>query len=677
MTDDIAEVSGTYRLSPASGGAGDPVAQGQIAVIVRVDVDRADPQNLISVEVSRQVPRSAAHIVAEVTADAPNQQGRVIEALVSYRDGDQALIPGPRLTFTWTTDGARLDVSGADTVPRSYDLTFESPRFDPVEFEVDVVEGAGPAVTSYATDAHPNRPADLPAETLDLNTVFARAGFAATTSAGSGPIPVDGAGVNGTWSDSEMHNAMVTYWSRFSDNPAWAMWVLYAGRHDTGPSLGGVMFDSIGPNHRQGTAIFTDSFIRDAPANDPAPAAWRDRMQFWTAIHEMGHAFNMAHSWQKALGVESGGPGDPWIPLANQPEIRSFMNYPFRVQGGQEAFFSDFRFRFSDQELAFLRHAPRRFVRMGDSDWFVNHGFEAPGAVQGSGTWRLALRPSRETATYAFLEPVMAELKLTNISDMARDIGPDFLEDGTHVTLYVGREGAATRRWRPMVSYCHETHRHGLPPGASIYGAHMIGASARGWLVDAPGFYKLQAAVTLGDEIVLSNVLRIQVAPPSTAEEAALADDYFHEDVARVLAFDGCPVLGGAQDTLRRLCAVAPTHPAATHAEIALSAPSLRDYKLLEARGPHDLRITTRAARVAEARTVQQDALLKAPDRAADTLGHIGYFDHLTGLAQAVEAEGDTGAARDLLTRTVSVMKARNVLSSVVETTQARLGRTD
>jgi hypothetical protein len=24
-----------------------------------------------------------------------------------------------------------------------------------------------------------------------------------------------------------------------------------------------------------------------------------------------------------------------------------------------------------------MRHAPRRFVQMGNSEWFVNHGFEA------------------------------------------------------------------------------------------------------------------------------------------------------------------------------------------------------------------------------------------------------------------------------------------------------------
>jgi hypothetical protein len=153
------------------------------------------------------------------------------------------------------------------------------------------------------------------------------------------------------------------------------------------------MFDDIGPNHRQGTAIFTDSFIQDVPAGDPNPAAWRQRMVFWTVVHEMGHAFNLAHSWQKALGFPL-VTGNPWIPLTNQPEARSFMNYPFNVSGGESAFFSDFRLRFSDEELIFMRHAPRRFVQVGNSDWFVNHAFEAPDALMASGNWQLDIRPT-------------------------------------------------------------------------------------------------------------------------------------------------------------------------------------------------------------------------------------------------------------------------------------------
>ncbi len=493
-------VSGRYRrtelvLQPTATPF-PPISPQRIAPLnlvttkVRVDVDRFFPQRRISIEASRIFPRASSHVIAEVTSDVClGFNRRRVTATITFRDGLASLIPGTTVVFEASrTSGIgygayQVTLSGGGISPVVFPLVFESRYFDPVEFEVDRVANAGTAVTAYTTSAHPNRPADLAAETLSLATVYQRAGFDVTMSPGASVIPTTGAGANGTWSDSEMHNAMITFWSRFANLPQWAMWVLYAARHDQGRSLGGIMFDDIGANHRQGTAIFTDSFIQDVPAGDANPAAWRQRMVFWTAIHEMGHGFNLAHAWQKSLGT-------PWIPLADEPEARSFMNYPFRVAGGQSAFFSDFRFRFSDNELIFMRHAPRRFVQMGNANWFVDHGFEEePAEPQPSG-WALEIRPNRAVNEYAFLEPVNLELKLTNTSGASQRIEEDLLADGRHIAVLVGRDGGLTRRWNPLITRCHELDFRELAAGASIYGAHLISASTSGWLIDEPGFYR-------------------------------------------------------------------------------------------------------------------------------------------------------------------------------------------
>jgi hypothetical protein len=76
----------------------------------------------------------------------------------------------------------------------------------------------------------------------------------------------------------------------------------------------GIMFDDLGPNHRQGTAVFNGSLIGNVPTGDPAPAASVDRIKFWTAVHELGHTFNLAHAWQKSWGT-------PWILLTEDPEV--------------------------------------------------------------------------------------------------------------------------------------------------------------------------------------------------------------------------------------------------------------------------------------------------------------------------------------------------------------------
>lgn len=654
-----------------------------LRITVRVDVDRFFPQNRISIEVNRIIPASSAHVIAEVTSDKCTAMNRrTVTANIVYRDGNAALIPGTTVTFTArrTTGfgyGAyELTLSGGGITPRKYALAFQSRYFDDVEFEVDQVANAGTIVTSYNTGSHPTRPATLPAETLSLANIYQRAGFDATMSPNGSSIPTSGAGANGTWSDTEMHNAMVTYWSRFANKPQWALWVLYAARHDTGQSLGGVMFDDIGPNHRQGTAIFTDSFIQNAPAGDANPAAWRNRMQFWTAVHEMGHAFNLAHSWQKALGTPQGAPGDPWIPLANEPEARSFMNYPYNVSGGQSAFFGNFAFRFSDNELVFMRHAPRRFVQMGNSNWFENHGFEAPDPLRHSGNWQLSVRPNRAENSYRFLEPVTMEVKLANTSGAPVMVEGDLLADGRHITVFVQREGGTLRQWRPMITRCHEPHADKLDAGEAIYGAHMISTSTDGWLIDEPGFYKVQVAIDMGAEIVVSNVLRLYVAPPVSVEEGAVAADYFTEDVARVMAFAGAPHLSAAQDVLRRVVKTCAANPAALHAEVALSNPLLRDFKVLEdGKGGEGMVIRAQAAKVDQAAKAQVNALLKEPQKAADTVGHIPYFAQLRTVAETMEADGNEKGAVDLMQRTVEVMKERKILASVIENAERRIKR--
>lgn len=652
-------------------------------VTVRVDVDRFYPQQRISIEVSRIIPRNSAHVIAEVVSDkCSGFNHRTITANIVYRDGSADLIPGSQIIFKATSKNSfrysnySIELLADGKSIKQYDLAFESRYFDRIEFEVDRVDDAGSIVTSHETHSHPDRPSNLPDETITLASVYQRAGFEVSMSSNTSVIPNTLTGSNNKWSDSEMHNAMVTYWSQFADRPQWAMWVLYARQHDSGRSLGGVMFDDIGPNHRQGTAIFTDSFIKDPPPGESHPDAWKKRMEFWTAVHEMGHAYNLAHSWQKALGRPDGAPGDPWIPLANDPDSLSFMNYPFRFPGGESSFFENFEFRFSDDELAFMRHAPRRFVKMGDSNWFNNHNFEAPQAVLNSGSWDLQIRPNRESNTFRFLEPVMLELKLKNTSDKPVPIEVDLLEDGSHFKLFIGREGGNTLEWKPLITQCHKHEPKTLNSNEAIYGSHMVNITGAGWTIAEPGFYKLQAAIDMGDEIVMSNVLRLYVAPPVDSSESAIAPDYFTEDVGRVLAFRGAPVFVDAENVLSELVSTCSDNPACHHASLALHSPKLGNYKVLNTgAGRDEMEIKTNSKMSKEAVNGVSDSLLQNADAAADTMGHISYFDELRSLTDTLEESGNQKSAKKILIHTIKMMKERNILGSVVDNAEARLKR--
>jgi len=561
-----------------------------------------------------------------------------------YKDGQVASFPYTRVTIVVTRTiapvSARITYSGGGLAALTRTLAYKSPYFRRVNFEFDCAQGVNP-VLDIQTYAHPNRPATLANETLSIQTVYRRAGFDVATSSGASVVPLTGAGPNARWSDQEMHDAMQTYWSKFANAPQWALWTFFASLHEQGTSLGGIMFDDIGPNHRQGTAIFTNAFIANPPSGDAAPVAWVRRMRFWTAVHEMGHAFNLAHSWQKALGT-------PWIPLANEPQARSFMNYPYNVAGGQTAFFANFAFRFTDQELLFMRHAPERYVQQGNADWFDDHGFEQQ-RVSAEPTFKLELVTPRKGGRFEFLEPVVIDLRLTNLGDEPRLVSDKILADIDEMTVVIKRQGRAAREYVPFARKCFHPRSIVLAPGASITDSIFVAVGRNGWDIAEPGNYLVQVALHLDDEDILSAPLMLHVSRPNTYDEENLASEFFNEDVGRVLAFDGSRVLDGACDTLREAAEMLKSRRVSVHARIALGSAMAQDRKMLDLRET-DLRgmvaATTAGAKIHLASASEREArealevLIKQPALADETLGHTDYTYYVEQFKELLGVRG-------------------------------------
>ncbi len=557
---------------------------------------------------------------------------------------------------------------GGGAATRVQHFRFNSRYFHPVEFEYDRVSdvAAADAVTSINTCDHPNRPATLSCENLSLETVYRRAGFNVSKSGNDSSIPVDDSGSNTTWSDAEMHDAMQAYWSRFTNKAQWSMWVMFARLHDTGNSLGGVMFDDIGPNHRQGTAIFTNSFISQAPAGEANPEAWVDRMKFWTAAHEMGHSFNLAHSWQKSLGAPY---GSPWLPaLADELEARSFMNYPYNVSGGETSFFSDFEYRFSDNELVFMRHAPAKFVQMGNADWFENHGFQqAPGEQPAA--FRLELRTHKASTVYEFLEMINLELKLTNVSGQTRLLEKETLKQYQSLVLIIKRDGLPARQWLPFANYLRNSEKMALDHGQSLYDSLLLSAGKNGWDISEPGNYSIQAMMSIDDEVVVSNNLRLRVASPRSHAEEVCAQDLFVKEVGQVLTYGGSQYLESANNALEEVIVQLPTSNAARHAQIALALPKLRNYKSLNIAADAPDLLTALEKKQAAIKSIRADSsvnktfeavLVKDSNAAAETLGHICYKKHMDTFSQFL-AQDNVNAAAKVQQECQKTLMARNV----------------
>ena len=550
--------------------------------------------------------------------------------------------------------------SGGGGTRRTRTYHYKSQYFHPVNFEYDREQGI-PAITRIDTHAHPNRPAGLPREQLSIKTVYRRAGFDVTMSS-PGSVPSGIAGPNTTWSNAEMHDAMQTYWSRFAGRAQWAMWVFFARQHDMGSRLGGIMFDSIGPNHRQGTAMFDESFIANAPGGDPDPAAWVDRMKFWTACHEMGHAFNLAHSWQKALGT-------PWISLSNEPEARSFMNYPYFVTGGEKEFFSNFEFRFSPSELLFMRHAPARFVQMGNADWFDHHGFEEAEVLPDS-AFTLEIRVHRKSVEFEFMEPVVAELKLKNVSGEPQIVDENVLSSLENITLIIKKDGGSARQYFPYARYCEKARKRVLQPNDALYASVNLSAGLNGWDLAEPGYYTLQTALQLEAEDIVSLPFRLRVAPPRSYDEEYLSQDFFDDSVGRIMYFDGSQFFQRGNDTLNEVIAKLGKKRVALHARLALGIAAGRKYKTLDlGSGPSNMqsahavggKIKESKANVKDSRDTIEEVLKVTPQDAAESLGHINFRYYGDKFSGWLKEQGDAKAANNIAQNIRKILKGRGV----------------
>jgi hypothetical protein len=635
---------------------------------LRLDVDRHYPQMAASGTISEGV--SYIHWVADLNSSGRNSW----TGNISYKDISPAgpVFPYTEVEIRVTPNGriAHVTFSGGGGARRRRNFRFKSPYFHPVDFEFDSAEGEQ-ATLSVDTCAHPNRPGTLPCENLSIQEVYQRSGFDVTTSP-PGDVPLAGAGPGARWSDLEMHDAMQTYWSHFVARPQWAMWVFFASLHEQGTSLGGIMFDDMGREHRQGTSIFNDSFIADPPAGDPNPAAWVQRMIFWTACHEMGHAFNLAHSWQKSLGT-------PWIPLADEPEVRSFMNYPFRVRGDQVAFFADFEYRFSDQELLFMRHAPERFVQQGNAEWFDHHGFQGANTLP-EPTLKLELRVNRERPALEFMERAILELKLTNTSSQPQLVDKNLLSSSDSMVVILKKDGRPARQFIPYAQYCWLPEKRVLMPQESMYESLDVSAGQNGWDVAEPGLYTVQVALRFEDEEdLVSNPLRLRIEPPRDEkryETEYLAQDFFTEEVGRTLWFGGSQFLEKGNNTLREVAERLSDQRVALHANAALGNSVAREYKQLNlGNGKQkampvamaDGDIVRRPPNVEEAREEFTAALLDEPDVAAASLGHINYHRYMDRFSALLAEQGEDQEAAKIQENLHDTLANRNVPDRVLK----------
>lgn len=560
------------RFSPVSGRYRG--GRGGFEVELRIDVDGARPMNRVSADYFRRQGATTTYI-GSMRVDEPAVSitpTRVTITGSGYFSGparhQRVKVTIPRVSGGSAQAPATLrHFSGGGNSGSVYDCAFESPSMRRVHLE----EARERAVTAFRSYDTASLSSCRPARSLTAAAAFAEAGIETVRAAEPTVIDTSGAGSNSAWSDAELHAAMERSFSRWGDSPQWAVWLLHAITHED-PEILGLMFDRQGLQ-RQGCAVF---YQRLGPSS---PEVARGLLH--VCVHELGHAFNLPHTWQSVHGRP---------PFPSRPDAQSWMNYPERFPGGSEAYWSQFAFEFDEIEIVHLRHAFRENVIMGGAPFAGSAGYnpsERWDSAQQDRGLRLKLLAPRDLAQGL---PVTVGLELSATAKegrwVPRVLGPRPSTIDIAIRDPRGREFV----FEPLLHHCRREQlirlRAGGPPLRDYafihYGKH-------GFAFGGPGLYVVRARYHAPDgSVALSNEVSIRIRPPgSRVERDVVRLVSGNHQVGKLMSLmgSGSPDLQDGNRTLGTIIGRYPRHPMADVARLIHGADLARGFKVLEPNG--------------------------------------------------------------------------------------------
>lgn len=581
-----------------------------------------------------------------------------------------------RIVIPWSTfqpagpaDVTFTEVGGSTS---SYSCARKSNHFREVTLEVDVCNSvnAVPILPSYDTHAHPNRPTDLPQRTLTIEEAYREAGIDLTINPARTIIDDSAAGFS-TWSPAELHDAMEQYFSQYPGRwPKWYAWCLLAGTFDS-PSVGGIMFDAAAayggagePPERQGCAVFRNhSWFDDlVPTSTNDDEAWAMRHYLYTYVHEIGHAFNFLHSWDKG-----------------RPDALSWMNYDWRYdnRNGAGSFWANFRFRFDDAELIHLRHGDRSEVIPAGDPWSTGWHLEAPtGAMAdllGEAPVELLLRSK---GYFQFMEPVTVELRIRNITDVPLELDTQLHPEFGGVIVYIRRPDGRILEYAPILCKLATPELRVLKPereavkGEDRHSQNVfLSYGTYGYYFDEPGQYLLRAFYQgPGDVLIPSNVHRVRIGRPFSYDEERIAQDFFTYEAGMALYLNGSssPFLKKGMDTLDTMADRYRESPVGAHLSLVLAQNLARPFFRIEDR------------KLWEARAANPEGALALTARAYEqqkrdelTFTNITHHQCLRTRADLMATLGEKAEAKKELSTLVKDLKKRGVNQPVLDEIEA------
>ncbi|MFF3492434.1 hypothetical protein ACFYWS_13895 [Streptomyces sp. NPDC002795] len=663
-------VSGTYRATNADQ-----------TVDVRVDVDSVGTLSTISGDLFTVAGGTTAYANSfRSTSVAVRWSDTYV--MVTGKDLAWAT-PSPELTqlrilLPLTPVGQSapsahwLIVENADSTRYAlwYSLPKTSAYFRSVDYEVDTVIGQT-ELASYDTSKG-TTPPGYAHRVITVPSAFAEAGVELRSAGTRNVLDTSGAGTGVLWSDAELHAAMVANFSGYRDVPQWKLWALVAGKYEGSAGTIGIMFDYVSGLHRQGLAVFEQS-IKEAGI---AGAAW----DMHTYVHEIGHAFNLLHSWEKHLA----NPPAPLGPRSGYGDV-SWMNYPHLYKGGTadgiEAFWGSFPFRFSDNEIRHLRHGFYRHVIPGGSNWAANAAMDISAAemfalplTDESG---LALELEGQEA-FEYGEPVVTQIKLSRTGSRGDVlVSPDLQPAAGHVIVAITDPYGRSRMFQPLTRICggHDATADTVTlteAAPAVYTSAYIGYGAEGLLFSEPGLYKVTATYQAPSGArVVSAARTVRVRQPLARDEQRIGELMMGDAQGQLLTFLGsdAPQLQTGNDALQEVIERYSNHPLAAHARLARGANAGRHFQHI--RGG---RLVVREPDIKE--SVQQLSAAINASTGDEGLDNITLNRAMRRLARVHAKDGNLVEADAVLDKMVTTFRGKGLPAPVQKTIKAQADET-
>ena len=548
-------------------------------VELRVDIDGPRPMHRASADYFR-VQRGKLEYFGSMRVDAPAVTPSPSQVTISgvARSTWETNASFVRVTIPRVRQGASpASATLSHLTPGGqrralYECAYTSPSFRTVLLEEDSEVGIE-CFKSYDTGL---LPAPCERRTLTHLSAFDEAGIEMVRTREPGMIASSGA----SWSDAELHAAMVKHFAGFADVPQWAVWLLHARLHDrdrTSPreSVVGLMFDRRG-RQRQGCAVF----YRAIEAMEEA-GPQQLRTQLFACVHEIAHSFNLLHCFQKSLAIP---------PVPSRPRSATWMAYPQLFPGGADAFWSQFAFRFDDAELVHLRHAMRDSIIMGGDPFLAGAAFEHDAHETTTQPEDPGLRLALAAPPVVrYGVPVTVEFALSGTTKEGRAAPSVLGPRPGNVDIAIRRPDGVTQVFEPLLRHCRVGDAVVLRAGdAPVRDSAFIHYGKDGFVFDRPGRYEIAArCMAPNGSLVLSNIARTVVRRPATRADEDVAGLMFDDQQGELMSLVGsdAPELRRGNDALEAIVERHPRHPLASVARIVQATNAARQFKAVQQDG--------------------------------------------------------------------------------------------